>query len=100
MIHKFISIKLGIAILLLVIAILVPLSYSIHQFFVHFYTEQTISSLVTHGQYVEQMIRDKEDPLVQQAAKFNVMGSELVIIDGDGEMMMNTVCPSLESLLP
>jgi signal transduction histidine kinase/Na+-transporting methylmalonyl-CoA/oxaloacetate decarboxylase gamma subunit len=98
MINKSISMKLGLAIILLVITILIFLSYSIHQYFVRFYTEQTISSLVTHGQMVEKMIREKEltDPSVKDVAFFmsHLMESELVLVDGD-KVMFNTGVPAL-----
>jgi two-component system sensor histidine kinase BaeS len=99
MINKSISVKLGLTIILLVITILFFLSYSIHQYFVRFYTEQTISSLVTHGQMVEKMVREKEltDPSVQDVSVFmsHLMESELVLVEG-GEVVFNTGVPTLK----
>jgi signal transduction histidine kinase len=99
MINKSISVKLGLAIIVLVITILIFLSYSIHQYFVRFYTEQTISSLVTHGQMVEKMIRGKEitDPSVKDVAFFmsHLMESELVLVEGD-KVLFNTGVPILK----
>lgn len=96
--NKYISVKLGGIMTLLVIIILVPLFFSIHQFFVRYYTEQAISSLVTHGQYVEKMIRGKElnDPSIQQAASYNLMGSELVLTGDEGNVVLNTGVPLAE----
>jgi signal transduction histidine kinase len=98
MINKSISMKLGLAIILLVITILIFLSYSIHQYFVRFYTEQTISSLMTHGQMVEKMIQGKEltDPSIKDVALFmsHLMESELVLAEGD-KVMFNTGVPTL-----
>jgi signal transduction histidine kinase len=98
MVNRYISVKLGLAIILLVITILIPLSLSINQFFVRFYIDQTISSLETHGRYVEKMIRGKEltDPTVQNAAFFNLMGSELILIDDDDKVVLNTGVPMLK----
>lgn len=98
MISRYISFKLGLSIILLIVAILVPLAFSIHQFFVNFYEEQVISSLVSHGRYVERMIRDKElsDPSVYSAGFFNVMDSELVLVDADFKVVQNTGVPMLQ----
>jgi signal transduction histidine kinase len=99
MITRSISLKLGLTIIVLIITILIFLSYSIHQYFFRFYTEQTISSLVTHGQMVEKMIREKEltDPSVQDVAVFmsHLMESELVLVEGD-EVVFNTGVPTLK----
>jgi signal transduction histidine kinase len=97
-INKYISLKLGFAIISLIMIILLFLSFSINQFFIRFYTDQTISSLVTHGQYVEKMIRGRElsDPSIEQAAHFNLMGSQLVIVDDEGKVAFNTGVPSVE----
>jgi signal transduction histidine kinase len=97
MISKYISVKLGLTIILLVVTILVPLAFSINQFFVRFYIDQTVSSLVTHGKYVERMIRGKElnDPSIENAAFFNLMGSELVLIDDQYKVVLNTGVPEL-----
>jgi signal transduction histidine kinase len=98
MINKYISLKLGFAIISLIMIILLFLSFSINQFFIRFYTDQTISSLVTHGQYVEKMIRGRElsDPSIEQAAHFNLMGSQLVIVDDEGKVAFNTGVPLVE----
>lgn len=98
MLNKYISVKLGFAIILLVVAILVPLSFSLHQFFIRFYEEQLISSLVTHGKYIEQMIRNKDlaDPTIQHAAFNNLMDSELVLIDPQSKVVLNTGVPNLK----
>jgi signal transduction histidine kinase len=97
-INKYISLKLGFTIISLIMIILLFLSFSINQFFIRFYTDQTISSLVTHGQYVEKMIRGRElsDPSIQQAAHFNLMGSQLVIVDDKDKVVLNTGVPSVE----
>jgi signal transduction histidine kinase len=95
MISKFISVKLGLTIIMLVVAILVPLAFSINQFFVRFYIDQTVSSLVTHGKYVEKMIRGKDlnDPSIVNAGHFNLMGSELVLVDDQYKVVLNTGVP-------
>jgi signal transduction histidine kinase len=98
MLNRYISVKLGMVIILLVISILVPLSLSIHQFFVRFYIDQTVSTLMTHGKYVEKMIRGKElaDPSIKNAAFFKLMGSDLVLLDDRYRVVLNTGVPMLK----
>jgi signal transduction histidine kinase len=93
-----ISLKLGLSIILLVIATLVPLSYSINQLFVRFNTEQTVSALVSNCEDIEDLIREKglthfsnENMLF-----FNFNGSEMILVDEQYKVVLNTGIPNLK----
>jgi signal transduction histidine kinase len=98
MIRKRISLKLGVAIILLVITILLPLAYSMHQFFGRFYMEQTISALVSNCEYIEQLIREREgmDFPKESVVFLNSLGSELILVDDEYKVAFNTGVPFLK----
>jgi signal transduction histidine kinase len=93
-----ISVKLGLAIILLVISILIPLSYSINQFFVRFYTEQTVSALVSDCEYIEDLIRKKGLTHFsnENLVFFSSMGSEMILVDEQYKVVLNTGVPNLK----
>lgn len=81
--------------MILILAVLAPLSYSIHHFFERFYTNQVVSNLVARGQYVEKMIEVNgvDESSLNQISAFGGTNSGLVVIGKHNRVIFNSGVP-------
>lgn len=91
--HVFL--KLAMSMIILMLAVLVPLTFSIHHFFERFYTKQVVSNLVSRGQYIENMIdANEESPsFLKQISSIGGTDSKLVVIGMHNKVIFNSGVP-------
>lgn len=99
-VKNHIFLKLGIGIMILILAVLAPLSFSIHHFFERFYTNQVVSNLVARGQYVEKMleVNGVDESSLNQTSAFGGTNSGLVVIGKHNRVIFNSGVP-LDNML-